>query len=288
MGNEVFREISLPNYQPDGRLHTSTAVAVLGKSLAVLDCTSPQADLIASTEVEPQSLLQMDSQRESEEVKNLNLLQVMAKERIESMDKPPKLQERDFSGTAYVPVYVMLPGQLGVINMDCQLVDQDNLLNQVVMSFHECGGNVGDDVHIPLPQWLTAIGQRNPDIFFTDKKGRHNPECLTWGIDKERILRGGTAVEILHYVVLLSSQIREMKMDDDGDEGTTTTTIAIPTFAGSFPTPSAIAAEGEERPEGVVSFHVCKRGKSIVFFNETRPSCGCRVHECVIIDVGFA
>ncbi|CAL5431413.1 unnamed protein product [Camellia sinensis] len=33
MGNEVFREISLPNYQPDGRLHTSTAVAVL-------DCTN--------------------------------------------------------------------------------------------------------------------------------------------------------------------------------------------------------------------------------------------------------
>ncbi|XP_028087065.1 beta-amylase 7-like isoform X4 [Camellia sinensis] len=109
-------------------------------------------------------------------------------------DKPPKLQERDFSGTAYVPVYVMLP--LGVINMDCQLVDQDNLLNQVVMSFHECGGNVGDDVHIPLPQWLTAIGQRNPDIFFTDKKGRHNPECLTWGIDKERILRGETVLDL--------------------------------------------------------------------------------------------
>ncbi|KAI7994835.1 Beta-amylase 7 [Camellia lanceoleosa] len=66
-------------------------------------------------------------------------------------DKPPRLQERDFSSTAYVPAYVMLPvidyiiwenlflmssvyflwGQLGVINMDCQLVDQDNLLNQV-------------------------------------------------------------------------------------------------------------------------------------------------------------
>ncbi|KAL7203430.1 hypothetical protein ACSBR2_016669 [Camellia fascicularis] len=44
-------------------------------------------------------------------------------------DKPPKLQERDFSGTSYVPVYVMLP--LGAINMDCQLVDQDNLLNQL-------------------------------------------------------------------------------------------------------------------------------------------------------------
>ncbi|XP_028087063.1 uncharacterized protein LOC114287812 isoform X2 [Camellia sinensis] len=193
MGNEVFREISLPNYQPDGRLHTSTAVAVL-------DCTSPQADLIASTEVEPQSLLQMDSQRESEEVKNLNLLQVMAKERIESMGcrQAPKVAGARFFWHCLCSCICDAAGegQLGVINMDCQLVDQDNLLNQVVMSFHECGGNVGDDVHIPLPQWLTAIGQRNPDIFFTDKKGRHNPECLTWGIDKERILRGGTAVEV--------------------------------------------------------------------------------------------
>ncbi|KAI8018371.1 Cyclin-D4-1 [Camellia lanceoleosa] len=32
MGNEVFREISLPNYQPDGRLHTSTTVVVLDES----------------------------------------------------------------------------------------------------------------------------------------------------------------------------------------------------------------------------------------------------------------
>ncbi|CAL5431284.1 unnamed protein product [Camellia sinensis] len=143
-------------------------------------------------------------------------------EGIRAADKPPKLQERDFSGTAYVPVYVMLLGQLGVINMDCQLVDQDNLLNQwwtgntVVMSFHECGGNVGDDVHIPLPQWLTAIGQRNPDIFFTDKKGRHNPECLTWGIDKERILRGGTAVEGETVLDLQSlSKVKQHQVSSD-------------------------------------------------------------------------
>ncbi|KAI7993974.1 Beta-amylase 7 [Camellia lanceoleosa] len=64
------------------------------------------------------------------------------------------------------------------------------------MSFRECGGNVGDDVHIPLPQLLAEIGQRNPDIFFTYKQGRHNPECLTWGIDKERVLRGRAAVEV--------------------------------------------------------------------------------------------
>jgi len=50
------------------------------------------------------------------------------------------------------------------------------------MSFHECGGNVGDDVHIPLPSWVMEISQKNPDIYFTDKEGRHITECLTWGI----------------------------------------------------------------------------------------------------------
>ncbi|THG24010.1 hypothetical protein TEA_012982 [Camellia sinensis var. sinensis] len=180
----------------------------------------------------------------------------------QAADKPPKLQERDFSGTSYVPVYVMLP--LGAINMDCQLLDQDNLLNQlkilksvnvdgvmvdcwwgiverhapqqynwggyknlfqivhdlklklqVVMSFHECGGNVGDDVHIPLPQWVAEIGQRNPDIFFTDKEGRHNPECLTWGIDKERVLRGRTAVEV-YFDYMRSFRVEFDEFFEDG------------------------------------------------------------------------
>ncbi|RVX09987.1 Beta-amylase 7 [Vitis vinifera] len=174
------------------------------------------------------------------------------------VDMPPKLQERDFAGTPYIPVYVMLP--LGVINMKCELVDPDGLLKQlrilksvnvdgvmvdcwwgiveahapqeynwngykrlfqivrelklklqadsvfdgrqslilaqVVLSFHECGGNVGDDVCIPLPHWVAEIGRSNPDIFFTDREGRRNPECLSWGIDKERNLRGRTAVEV--------------------------------------------------------------------------------------------
>nr|DAD47367.1 TPA_asm: hypothetical protein HUJ06_017304 [Nelumbo nucifera] len=167
------------------------------------------------------------------------------------VDVPLKLQERDFAGTPYVPVYVMLP--LGVINMKCELVDPDGLLKQlrvlksinvdgimvdcwwgiveahapqeynwsgykrlfqivrdldfklqVVMSFHECGGNVGDDVCIPLPHWVAEIGRNNPDIFFTDREGRRNPECLSWGIDKERVLRGRTAVECYDQYLLKS------------------------------------------------------------------------------------
>ncbi|KAI5083026.1 hypothetical protein GOP47_0002769 [Adiantum capillus-veneris] len=156
---------------------------------------------------------------------------------------PPREPERDFAGTKYIPIYVMLP--LGVITeqntvdnpdkvlqdfktlksakvdgvmVDCwwglvesekpqnfnwsgykhlfSLVKEAGLKLQVVMSFHQCGGNVGDDVNIPLPKWILDIGKSNPDIFFTDKEGRRNPEYLSWGVDKERIFLGRTGLEL--------------------------------------------------------------------------------------------
>ncbi|XP_022036046.1 beta-amylase 2, chloroplastic isoform X4 [Helianthus annuus] len=146
----------------------------------------------------------------------------------------------DFTGTPYVPVYVKLP--LGIINMECELVDPDGLRKQletlksidvdgvmvdtwwgiveandpqqynwkgykqlfsivrelglrlqVVMSFHE---SRDDDVCIPLPKWIIEIGKENPDIYFTDRHGNRNTECLTWGIDEEPVLRGRTAVQV--------------------------------------------------------------------------------------------
>ncbi|XVE77136.1 hypothetical protein DITRI_Ditri13aG0037600 [Diplodiscus trichospermus] len=175
---------------------------------------------------------------------------------------PPKLPERDFAGTPYVPVYVMLP--LGVINMKCELVDPDGLLKQlrvlksinvdgvmvdcwwgiveahapreynwngyrrlfqmvrelklrlqVVISFHECGGNVGDDVCIPLPHWVAEIGRSNADIYFADREGRRNPECLSLGIDKERVLRGRTAVEV-YFDYMRSFRVEFEEFFEDG------------------------------------------------------------------------
>ncbi|KAJ6344159.1 hypothetical protein OIU76_005809 [Salix suchowensis] len=174
----------------------------------------------------------------------------------------PKLTERDFAGSPFIPVYVMLP--LGAINMKCELVDPDGLLKQlkvlksanvdgvmvdcwwgiveahapqeynwngykrlfqmvhelklklqVVMSFHECGGNVGDDVCIPLPNWVAEIGRSNPDIFFTDREGRRNPECLSWGIDKERVLRGRTAIEV-YFDYMRSFRVEFDEFFEDG------------------------------------------------------------------------
>lgn len=84
------------------------------------------------------------------------------------------------------------------LNFLSRLTFEENI--QVVMAFHECGGNVGDDVHIPLPQWITEIGYRNPDIFFSDKDLRRTHECLTWGVDNERVLGGRIALEVIFFL----------------------------------------------------------------------------------------
>uniref|UniRef100_A0A0A9GDF7 Beta-amylase n=1 Tax=Arundo donax TaxID=35708 RepID=A0A0A9GDF7_ARUDO len=177
-------------------------------------------------------------------------------------DVAPRPPERDFAGTPYVPVYVMLP--LGVVNVSGEVVDADELVGQlrvlkaagvdgvmvdcwwgnveahkpqeynwtgykrlfqmirelklklqVVMSFHECGGNVGDDVSIPLPHWVTEIGRSNPDIYFTDRAGRRNTECLSWGIDKERVLQGRTAVEV-YFDFMRSFRVEFDEYFEDG------------------------------------------------------------------------
>ncbi|KAG0582771.1 hypothetical protein KC19_3G084900 [Ceratodon purpureus] len=86
---------------------------------------------------------------------------------------------------------------------------------QVVMSFHQCGGNVGDDAYIPIPQWVREVGKENPDIFFTNCKGKRNPECLTWGVDEERVLRGRTALEVYYdYMKSFRQEMSEF-FDDE-------------------------------------------------------------------------
>lgn len=70
------------------------------------------------------------------------------------------------------------------------------------MAFHENGGSDTGGMFISLPQWVLEIGKDNQDIFFTDHQGRRNTECLSWGIDKERVLRGRTAIEVLIFLFI--------------------------------------------------------------------------------------
>ncbi|KAJ1295281.1 hypothetical protein BS78_01G211500 [Paspalum vaginatum] len=66
---------------------------------------------------------------------------------------------------------------------------------QAVMSFHQCGGNVGDSVTIPLPRWAVEEMERDPDLCYTDQWGRRNYEYVSLGCDAMPVLKGRTPVE---------------------------------------------------------------------------------------------
>ncbi len=71
---------------------------------------------------------------------------------------------------------------------------ENGLKVQAVTSFHAAGGNVGDTCKIPLPRWVLAVGERNPDVFFTDKAGVRNRECLSLGCDSVPLFHGRSPV----------------------------------------------------------------------------------------------
>lgn len=82
-----------------------------------------------------------------------------------------------------------------------RLVASLGLRIQAVMSFHACGGNIGDDASVPLPDWALGVGDRDPDIFFADRPrgsspGQRNRECLSWHAEEEPgLLKGRSILE---------------------------------------------------------------------------------------------
>ncbi|CAK9200517.1 unnamed protein product [Sphagnum troendelagicum] len=77
-----------------------------------------------------------------------------------------------------------------------EMVRKSGLKVQAVMSFHQCGANVGDSCKIPLPPWVTEEMQRNPDIAYTDKAGRRNHEYVSLGCDTLPVLKGRTPIQV--------------------------------------------------------------------------------------------
>ncbi|GJR68650.1 beta-amylase 3, chloroplastic [Tanacetum coccineum] len=76
------------------------------------------------------------------------------------------------------------------------MVQKHGLKLQAVMSFHQCGGNVGDSCSIPLPPWVLEEISRNPDLVYTDRSGRRNPEYISLGCDSVPVLRGRTPIQV--------------------------------------------------------------------------------------------
>ncbi|KAJ0048719.1 hypothetical protein Pint_15727 [Pistacia integerrima] len=77
-----------------------------------------------------------------------------------------------------------------------QMVQKHGLKLQVVMSFHQCGGNVGDSCSIPLPPWVLEEISKDPDLVYTDRSGRRNPEYISLGCDTIPVLKGRTPIQV--------------------------------------------------------------------------------------------
>lgn len=67
---------------------------------------------------------------------------------------------------------------------------------QVVMSFHACGNNVGDNTYVPLPPWVRQCAEQDPAIFFQDRAGVANPECVSLFSDDTPCLAGRTPLQV--------------------------------------------------------------------------------------------
>lgn len=95
---------------------------------------------------------------------------------------------QSYNFTAYQQLFTM-----------CQ---QIGLKVEPVMSFHQCGTNIGDAAYIPLPKWVLQVGQFNPDIFYTDQNGHRDREYLSLGVDHVAVFptsvpgKNRTAVDI--------------------------------------------------------------------------------------------
>ena len=82
---------------------------------------------------------------------------------------------------------------------------------QAVMSFHAAGGNVGDTCHITLPEWVLDVGEANPDIFYTDKQGFRNRECLSLGCDALPLFAGRSPIDMYRdFIAAFSDTFQHM------------------------------------------------------------------------------
>eukprot|EP00262_Sarcandra_glabra_P015888 TRINITY_DN5003_c4_g1_i1.p1 TRINITY_DN5003_c4_g1~~TRINITY_DN5003_c4_g1_i1.p1 ORF type:complete len:585 (+),score=45.30 TRINITY_DN5003_c4_g1_i1:166-1920(+) len=76
-----------------------------------------------------------------------------------------------------------------------EMAKKHGLKVQAVMSFHQCGGNVGDSCTIPLPKWVLEEVEKDPDLAYTDQWGRRNHEYISLGCDTLPVFKGRSPVQ---------------------------------------------------------------------------------------------
>lgn len=72
-----------------------------------------------------------------------------------------------------------------------EMVQKVGLKLHVSLCFH-----ASKEPKIPLPEWVSKIGEANPNIFFTDRSGHHYKDCLSLAVDDLPVLNGKTPIEV--------------------------------------------------------------------------------------------
>lgn len=83
-----------------------------------------------------------------------------------------------------------------------QMAADAGLKIQYVLSFHQCGGNVGDDCDYPLPDW--AVKSSN-DIWYQDQHGNKDYEYISLFADSAAVLGSAKRTPIQAYTDFISA-----------------------------------------------------------------------------------
>lgn len=80
-----------------------------------------------------------------------------------------------------------------------QLADMTDSLGmkvKYIMSFHRCGGNVGDTCNIPLPSFVTSVGQQDSSIWYKDVLNNPDEEYISLFVDEMEKFDGRSPVQM--------------------------------------------------------------------------------------------
>lgn len=72
-----------------------------------------------------------------------------------------------------------------------EMVQKAGLKLHVSLCFH-----ASKQPKVPLPEWVTRIGENEPSIYFTDRSGLLCKDCLSLAADELPVLEGKTPIEV--------------------------------------------------------------------------------------------
>lgn len=79
--------------------------------------------------------------------------------------------------------------RFGAAQAICALLKENGLQLQATMSFHQCGGNVGDVCSVPLPPWVLSTA-REKDLLYRYSSSHVSQDYLSLAADDLRVLAG--------------------------------------------------------------------------------------------------